>query len=96
MLLQAIPGRYYLVPTEAEAEALQARIFQSYVTQYPDVNAATGEPIDPQLATRWAIPAQTISGEWAVPVPNLDCGIDLPEVELSAGDWPVEEPYMPE
>ena len=95
MLLQAIPGRYYLLPTETEAEALQDQIFQAYVAQYPDVNAASGEPVDPQITTCWAVPAQTITGHWAVPVPQLDCGVGLPEVELSAGDWPVEEPYQP-
>ena len=85
--MKTAPGEFYVFETWALAEAAQDSIYQSYVSAgFEDVNAATGERVEPQITTRWAEPLQRLDGMWVIPVPMTACNVTA-TIETWSSAW---------
>jgi hypothetical protein len=102
--------KYYILPTEAEAQAAIVTMDATMMdiaaahglTVIPGVgvvgkNAATGvdDPTAPITAT-WAVPQEVVGGGWGIPSCRIRFPTSYPQVEAAAGlSDPVDAELIP-
>lgn len=100
---------YYIFETEADAVAAEQRIIDNVrnwvAANAPDAlsedgtklkgrNAATGELVN-VYTERWAIPQQTVTGQWVFPKPTQEQTTPVPLAAFIADVVALETEYDP-